>query len=153
MSKIKKITKELSVGQVSERSGLPVSTIHFYEEKGLIASERNSANHRRYKRDVLRKLAVINVAQRAGIPLREIADALETIPNQGKVTAGHWKRLATEWKVDLNDRIDRLTRLRDLIGYCIGCGCLSVKDCAMMNSKDKLGDEGAGARLLDPIDV
>jgi MerR family transcriptional regulator, redox-sensitive transcriptional activator SoxR len=144
------IKKELSVGEVAARSGLAVSAIHFYESKGLIKSARNNANHRRYPRDVLRKLGVIGVAQRAGIPLREISEALATLPDEGKVTAEQWSRLASLWREDLDERIDRLTRLRDTIGYCIGCGCLSVKDCSLMNANDKLAEEGAGARLLDP---
>ena len=140
----------LSVGDVAGRSGLAVSAIHFYESKGLIKSWRNKGNHRRYPRDVLRKLAVIKVAQRAGIPLKEISDALATIPNEGKVTAHHWSRLAKQWRASLDDRIDRLTRLRDTLGYCIGCGCLSVKDCELMNPEDKLGRKGPGPQLLDP---
>ena len=144
--------KELSVGEVAARSGLAVSTIHFYESKGLIQSRRNQGNHRRYPRDVLRRLAVINVAQLAGIPLKEIKEALATIPNEGKITAQHWGRLAKGWRADLNDRIERLTGLRDTLGDCIGCGCLSLKDCSLMNADDILARDGAGARILDPID-
>jgi len=140
----------LSVGEVAARSGLAVSAIHFYESKNLIRSWRNDGNHRRFPRDVLRKLAVIKVAQRAGIPLKEISKALATIPNEGKVTAQQWSRLARNWKADLDDRIERLTRLRDTLGYCIGCGCLSVKDCQLMNPNDELGLKGSGPRLLDP---
>lgn len=144
------VKKELTVGDVAARSGLAVSTIHFYETKGLIRSQRNQGNHRRYQRDVLRRLAVINVAQLAGIPLREIKEALATIPHDGKVTEKHWSRLARLWRANLDDRIDRLTGLRDTLEECIGCGCLSVKDCALMNEDDKLGRQGSGARILDP---
>ena len=140
----------LSVGDIAARSGLAVSAIHFYESRGLIKSWRNKGNHRRFARDVLRKLAVIKVAQRAGIPLREISDALATIPNEGKVTAHDWSRLAKQWRARLDDRIERLTRLRDTLGYCIGCGCLSVKDCELMNPDDKLACKGPGPQLLDP---
>ena len=142
--------RDLSVGEVAARSGLAVSAIHFYEQKGLIKSWRNNGNHRRYPREVLRKLAVIKVAQRTGIPLSEISNALATIPNEGKVTAQHWNRLASEWRSELDDRINRLIRLRDMLGYCIGCGCLSVTDCQLMNKDDKLSETGAGPRLLDP---
>lgn len=142
----------LSVGAVSIRSGLTVPTIHFYESKGLIESSRNPSNHRRYPRSVLRRLAVIKVAQLAGVPLREVKEALDTLPNEAKITAKDWKKLAANWQSDLNDRIDRLTRLRDTIGYCIGCGCLSVTDCELMNAGDKLSAEGSGPRLLDPLD-
>lgn len=141
---------ELSVGQVAERSGLSISAIHFYEKQGLVTSSRNSSNHRRYRRDVLRRLAVIKVAQRAGVPLKEIAQAMETVPQTGAVSARHWTKLARTWRTDLDDRINRLTRLRDTLGYCIGCGCLSVKDCKLMNPDDALGIEGTGPRLLDP---
>ncbi len=143
---------ELSVGAVSSRSGLSVSTIHFYESKGLIESTRNSSNHRRYPRSVLRRLAVIKVAQMAGVPLREIKDALGTLPDETRVNAKDWSKLAKNWRADLDDRIDRLTRLRDTMAYCIGCGCLSVTDCELMNSEDKLSKEGSGPRLLDPLD-
>ena len=110
----------LSVGDVAARSGLAVSAIHFYESRGLIKSWRNEENHRRFPRDVLRKLAVIKVAQRAGIPLKEISNALATIPNEGRVTTHDWSRLAKQWRARLDDRIGRLTRLRDTLGYCIG---------------------------------
>lgn len=141
--------RELSVGDVSRRSGLAVSAIHFYESKGLITSRRNSGNHRRYDRGVLRKLAVIKVAQRAGIPLQEIKEAMSRLSNDRTVTAKDWSNLAEYWQTSLNDRIDRLTRMRDTIGYCIGCGCLSVDDCELMNPDDELGKKGPGAHLLE----
>lgn len=144
--------EELSVGEVAARSGVAVSTLHFYESKGLISSQRNNGNHRRYHRGVLRKIAVIKVAQRAGIPLKEIKDALSTLSNDRTVTAKDWARLADNWRDDLNDRIDRLTRMRDTIGYCIGCGCLSVDDCYLMNPADELGEKGPGPHLLEPDD-
>ncbi|MHA1566810.1 MAG: redox-sensitive transcriptional activator SoxR, partial [Alphaproteobacteria bacterium] len=140
----------LSVGEVAARGGIAVSAIHFYESKGLIESWRNNRNHRRYPRGVLRRLSVIKVAQRAGIPLREIKEALATLPNENNVTAGDWSKLATEWRADLDDRINRLTRLRESLGDCIGCGCLSVKECELMNADDKLSEQGSGPRLLDP---
>lgn len=145
-----KKTDELSVGAVSSRSGLTVATIHFYESKDLIESTRNSSNHRRYPRSVLRRLSVIKIAQMAGIPLREIKETLDTLPSEANVTANDWKRLATHWQSVLNDRIDRLTMLRDTLGYCIGCGCLSISNCELMNPGDTLSQEGSGPRLLDP---
>ncbi|WP_143821077.1 redox-sensitive transcriptional activator SoxR [Motiliproteus sp. MSK22-1] len=144
---------ELSVGEVSARSGVAVSAIHFYESKGLIKSWRNNGNHRRYGREVLRKIAVIKAAQNAGIPLKEIATALATIPDSNKVTSDDWEKLSTKWKSELDDRIERLIMLRDRLSYCIGCGCLSVKHCEMINPSDKLAEKGAGPRLLDPKDV
>lgn len=146
----RKLSRDLSVGEVAARSGVAVSTIHFYETKGLIRGWRNDGNHRRYGRDVLRRVAVIKVAQRAGIPLREIAEALSTLPEERTPTAHDWKRLSAGWKADLDARIGRLTRLRDQLAGCIGCGCLSIRDCPLRNPHDELGEEGAGPRLLDP---
>ena len=142
--------KELSVGEVSARSGLPVSTIHFYESKGLISSWRNNGNHRRYARGVLRKLAVIKVAQKTGIPLEEIKQALSQLTNDKTVTSEDWDHLANTWREDLDSRINQLTRLRDIIGSCIGCGCLSVNECELFNPEDKVSENGPGAFFLDP---
>jgi MerR family redox-sensitive transcriptional activator SoxR len=147
-----RLPRELSVGAVAARSGVAVSTLHFYEAEGLIAGHRTAANHRRYGRDVLRRIAVIRVAQRAGIPLKEIAAALGSLPASRTPTAEDWARLAARWKGDLDDRIARLTRLRDQMTTCIGCGCLSIRDCPLRNPLDALGGAGAGARLLDPDD-
>lgn len=141
---------ELTVGEVAVRSGLPVSTIHFYESKGLIGSRRNAGNQRRYARDVLRRIAVIKVAQRIGIPLASIASALESLPDGRTPTAKDWNRLSAAWKQELDDRIDKLTRLRDQLGECIGCGCLSLEKCKLRNPLDELSSEGPGPRLLDP---
>ena len=149
MDALRQIKLELSVGEVAARSGVPISTIHFYERRGLIRSWRNDGNHRRYSRDVLRRVSVIKVAQRAGIPLNEIGRALASLPSSRTPTAGDWARLSAGWKADLDDRIARLTRLRDQISSCIGCGCLSIRDCPLRNPNDVLSREGAGPRLLD----
>ena len=138
----------LSVGQVAKRSGLPISTLHFYERKGLIASLRNAANHRVYPREVLRRVTVIQVAQRAGVPLAEIAHALSHLPAQGVPSTQDWEEMAKGWHADLTSRIDTLTALRDKMALCIGCGCLSVQRCPLMNKGDYLAAEGPGARLL-----
>lgn len=142
------IPKELTVGQVAERSGVAVSTIHFYEAKGLIASRRNQSNHRRYPREILRRVAVIRVAQRAGIPLATIREALASLPDERTPTAEDWKRLSAEWKAELDARITHLIELRDQLGDCIGCGCLSVETCPLRNPWDELGEQGPGPRLL-----
>jgi MerR family transcriptional regulator, redox-sensitive transcriptional activator SoxR len=144
------LRRELSVGEVAARSGVAVSTLHFYESQGLIASHRNRGNHRRYPRDVLRRVAIIKVAQRAGIPLKEIAAALAALPHSRAPTAQDWRRLSGRWKAELDDRIARLTRLRDRLSGCIGCGCLSIRDCPLRNPYDNLGTQGSGPRLLDP---
>lgn len=140
---------ELSVGEVAERSGVAVSTLHFYEAKGLIASNRNAGNQRRYRRDVLRRVAVIKVAQRLGVALSDIAAALATLPEGRTPTAKDWNRLSARWKHDLDARIDKLTRLRDQLGECIGCGCLSLEHCKLRNPLDEMSEQGAGARLLE----
>lgn len=140
--------RELTVGQAAERSGVAVSAIHFYEAKGLIASRRNASNHRRYPREVLRRVAVIRVAQSAGIPLAEIRDALQTLPQERTPTAEDWRQLSAKWKTDLDARIAHLTELRDQLGDCIGCGCLSVERCPLRNPSDELGTNGSGPRLL-----
>ncbi|PMR76455.1 redox-sensitive transcriptional activator SoxR [Billgrantia endophytica] len=142
--------RELSVGEVAERSGLAVSAIHFYESKGLIRSRRNAGNQRRFSRDVLRRVAIIKVAQRTGISLAEVRDAFETLPASRAPTAADWQRLSASWRQGLDDRIARLTRLRDQLDHCIGCGCLSMNDCPLRNPEDELAEEGSGPRLLDP---
>ncbi len=140
----------LSVGEVAKRSGVAVSTLHFYETKGLIRSLRTEGNQRRYPRGVLRRVAVIKVAQRTGIPLASIQAALASLPWDRAPTAEAWSRLSLAWRVELDDRIRRLTQLRDQMDDCIGCGCLSLKTCPLRNPQDTLGAQGAGPRLLEP---
>ena len=140
----------LTVGEVAARSGVAVSTLHFYESKGLIQSWRNQGNQRRYAREVLRRVAVIRVAQRAGISLAAIREALKTLPNQRTPTNEDWSRLSAQWRADLNDRIHRLTRLRDQLDGCIGCGCLSLDVCPLRNPGDKCAKLGRGPQYLDP---
>lgn len=143
------IRRELTVGEVAARSGVAVSAVHFYEAEGLIRSWRNAGNHRRYGRDVLRRIAIIKVAQRAGITLKEIAGAFSTLPDGRTPNRQDWERLSAAWHADLNDRIARLTRLRDRLSGCIGCGCLSVDRCPLQNPYDALGRDGSGPRLLE----
>ena len=142
--------RELGVGEVAARSGVAVSALHFYEKKGLIHSLRTAGNQRRYRREVLRRIAVIKVAQRAGIPLAQIRDALDALPDGRTPTVADWKRLSRRWRDDLDARIARLVGLRDSLDGCIGCGCLSLKACPLRNPGDVLGEEGPGPRLLDP---
>lgn len=139
----------LSVGELAKRSGVAVSTIHFYESKGLIPSWRNSGNHRRFPRGVLRRVSLIKVAQRLGISLELVGQALDALPKDRAPTARDWKKLSDGWRSDLDDRIAKLTRLRDSLDGCIGCGCLSMKVCPLRNPDDKLSNEGPGPRLLD----
>ena len=119
----------LTVGKVAKRSGLAVSSLHFYETKGLILGWRNQANQRRYPHEVLRRVSLIKVAQRLGIPLASINQALNSLPRGRSPTDTAWHRLASRWREELTDRIERLTLLRDRLGGCIGCGCLSLKEC------------------------
>ncbi len=141
---------QLTVGHVAQRSGVAVSALHFYEAQGLIQSWRNRGNQRLYAREVLRRIAIIKVAQRTGIPLSEIREALATLPDERTPTAADWTRLSARWRADLDDRIQRLTRLRDQLDGCIGCGCLSLGVCPLRNPWDKLGAQGPGPQLLDP---
>ena len=145
-----RIQKDLSVGEVAARSGVAVSAIHFYEAKGLIRSRRNQGNQRRYAREVLRLVAVIKVAQRIGIPLAMIRDALATLPHGRTPTAADWRKLSANWKRGLDERIEKMMQLRDSLTGCIGCGCLSLKVCPLRNPRDRLGEEGPGPRLLEP---
>jgi len=150
MTKSEKIKalEGLSVGEVAERSGVAISTLHFYEAEGLIESWRNGGNHRRYSRDVLRRIAVIRVAQRAGVPLKEIAEALKTLPQKRTPNAKDWARLSAGWRGELDARIETLTRLRDELSGCIGCGCLSLKACPLRNPGDALAAGGSGPLLF-----
>jgi len=139
----------LTVGEIAKRSGLPVSTLHFWESKGLIHSTRSNGNQRRFARPELRRIAVIEIGQRAGIPLSEIREVLDTLPGDRAVSARNWAALSNRWKRSLDDRIGRLTALRDQLGQCIGCGCLSLDKCQLRNPDDKLAAQGSGPRLLD----
>ena len=150
MSQQARLPGELSVGDVARRSGLAVSALHFYEAEGLIRSHRTRGNQRRYAREVLSRVAIIKVAQRAGIPLKTIREAFKALPQERTPTVADWTRLSSAWKQELERRIDRLTRLRDHLNGCIGCGCLSVRDCPLHNPLDRLAEEGPGPRLLDP---
>ncbi|AOE61462.1 redox-sensitive transcriptional activator SoxR [Pseudomonas corrugata] len=143
------IHKELTVGQVAARSGVAVTALHFYEAKGLIKSTRNQGNQRRYPRGVLRRVALIKVAQRLGIPLAEIGEALKTLPDNRAPTAADWQVLSAQWSQDLDKRINQLMALRDRLNGCIGCGCLSMEACPLRNQGDVLGERGPGAHLLD----
>ena len=140
----------LSVGEVAARSGVAVSTLHFYEAKGLIHSSRTAGNQRRYPRSVLRRIAVIRIAQKTGIPLAEIEEALSALPDDRQLLASDWQRLSERWHRDLTQRIEKLTALRDQLTTCIGCGCLSMQECPLRNPLDTLSAEGPGPRLLEP---
>jgi MerR family redox-sensitive transcriptional activator SoxR len=139
---------ELTVGQLSARSGVAVSALHFYEAQGLISARRTAGNQRRYPRAMLRRIAFIRASQRVGIPLAQIRDALATLPAGRTPSRRDWARLSAAWRQDLDDRIDRLRRLRDRLTGCIGCGCLSLTTCRLANPDDVLGGVGPGPRNL-----
>jgi MerR family redox-sensitive transcriptional activator SoxR len=139
---------ELTVGQLSERSGVAVSALHFYESKGLITSRRTTGNQRRYARDVLRRVSFIRLSQRVGIPLNDIREALALLPAERTPTRADWARLSAAWRGDLDARIARLQQLRDDLTDCIGCGCLSLQSCRLANPEDVLAAQGSGPRRL-----
>ncbi len=143
-------SQELGIGEVARRCGVAVSALHFYEAKGLITSWRNGGNQRRYPREVLRRVSIIKVAQRLGIPLASIKEALDSLPKGRTPTAQDWRKLSARWQGDLNERIGKLSRLRDQLTGCIGCGCLSMGDCPLRNPWDRLSGKGPGPQLLEP---
>jgi len=140
--------RELTVGQVAARAGVTVSALHFYETRGLLRSRRTTGNQRRYTRDVLRRIAFIRVAQRVGIPLAMIAEALAALPEERTPTTEDWARLSAGWRSELDGRIARLTQLRDDFTDCIGCGCLSLQRCRLANPGDAYGARGPGPGRL-----
>lgn len=140
--------KELSVGQLSERSGVAVSALHFYERQGLITSRRTSGNQRRYRRDTLRVVALVRIAQRVGIPLAEVAQVLAKLPEGRVPTRRDWERLSRCWQASIEERIHGLEQLRDDFTDCIGCGCLSIDRCKLANPYDTLAEQGPGPRRL-----
>ena len=150
MADISSMHRDLAVGEVAARSGIRVSAVHFYEAKGLIHAVRSSGNQRRFAREVLRRIAIIKVAQRAGIPLKRIKQAMNGLPVHRAPSKQDWERLSAEWQADLEERITRLTKLRNQMTLCIGCGCLSTEHCPLRNPGDALGAEGPGPRLMDP---
>lgn len=140
--------QDLPPGELAARAGVAVSALHFYERQGLITSTRTSGNQRRYTRDTLRRVAFIKMSQRLGIPLARVRDALATLPADRVPASRDWARLSARWRSDLDDRILHLQRLRDDLANCIGCGCLSLRACALFNPDDTLGSQGPGAVLL-----
>ncbi|WP_394830689.1 redox-sensitive transcriptional activator SoxR [Pendulispora rubella] len=143
---------ELTVGELAARSGVAVSALHFYESKGLLRSRRTKGNQRRYARDALRRVAFIRAGQRVGIPLTMIREALALLPEQRTPTPEDWARLSAQWREELDIRLAQLRLLRDGLTDCIGCGCLSLERCVLVNPYDKLGREGPGARRW-PLDT
>ena len=142
------VSPVLSVGEVARRSGLPVSTLHFYESRALISSVRTAGNQRRYARDVLRRIAFIRTAQQVGVSLDEIQSALSSLPSGRAPSRADWQRLSASWRDDLDARIAQLRQLRDTLDGCIGCGCLSLDSCRLRNPLDRLAAQGPGPQRL-----
>lgn len=140
----------LTIGQLSQRSGVAPSAIRFYESRGLIHSRRTTGNQRRYETATLRRVSFVRAAQRVGLSLDEIGAALATLPDNRTPTTDDWTKLSATWRSRLDDQIERLERLRDRLDGCIGCGCLSLKTCALSNPGDILAERGPGAVNLEP---
>jgi MerR family redox-sensitive transcriptional activator SoxR len=140
----------LTVGELAARSGVTTSALRYYESQGLVTSERTAGNQRRYARPMLRRVAFIRSAQRVGLTLEEIADALATLPEGRTPTKADWTRLSHAWRPRINAQIERLERLRDSLDSCIGCGCLSLRRCALSNPNDEAAPRGPGAVFLEP---
>jgi len=138
----------LTIRQVATRSGIATSALRFYEAEGLIRARRTSGGQRRFARDVLRRVAFVRIAQRVGLTIEEIRRALATLPASRTPTKDDWERLARGWQPRLDEQIATLERLRDRLGSCIGCGCLSFKACALYNPGDTAARLGAGPRWL-----
>ena len=138
----------MTVGEVAARSGMATSAVRYYEREGLIAATRTAGKQRRFQRDVLRRLAFIRAARNIGLSLEEVMGALARLPNGRAPTRADWSRLSRGWRARLDEQIAALVALRDGLDSCIGCGCLSLKSCALRNPEDAAGKAGPGARYL-----
>ena len=139
---------DLSIGEIAARSGVAPSALRFYEREGLIRSERTPGNQRRYERPVLRRLAFIQAGRAAGVPLERIRAALSALPSNRTPTRRDWERLSKRWREDLEARIATLQALHDRLNTCIGCGCLSIDKCELLNPEDEAAGMGVGAHYL-----
>jgi MerR family transcriptional regulator, redox-sensitive transcriptional activator SoxR len=142
------VPDELTIGELAARSGVAPSALRFYEAQGLVSSSRTSGNQRRYERAVLRRIALIQAGRAAGIPLERIRAALDTLPGGRTPTRRDWERLSRSWRADLERQIATLHAIRDRLTTCIGCGCLSIDACGLLNPDDEAGDLGTGAHYL-----
>ena len=138
----------LSIGETAKRSGVAASALRFYETQNLIGSHRGPGNQRRFHRSMLRRISIIKVAQSLGLSLEEISTALETLPDKRTPTRRDWEKLSSKWRDQLDARIANLQKLREQLSGCIGCGCLSLKRCALYNPGDRAAAKGAGPRYL-----
>ena len=139
---------DLTIGELSARSGVAPSALRFYEEQGLIRADRTSGNQRRYPRATLRRIALLRAGRSAGIPLGRIREALDSLPSERQPTRRDWERLSRSWRADIDNCIVTLEVLRDRLTTCIGCGCLSIDRCSLLNPEDEAAAFGAGAHYL-----
>ena len=137
----------MTIGEVAERSGVATSALRFYEDQGLIHPERNDSGHRRYPRTVIRVVAFIVFAQKIGLSLTEVAAELAKLPRNRVPERADWIKLSGQWRERVDERIAELERLRDGLGQCIGCGCLSLQQCRLANPGDRVARAGAGPRF------
>jgi MerR family redox-sensitive transcriptional activator SoxR len=142
------VASELTIGEVATRSGVAPSALRFYEREGLIVSTRTDGNQRRYDRAVLRRIAFVQAGRAAGVPLVEIRKALDGLPTRRTPSRKDWERLSNKWRDDLDARIETLQALRNRLTTCIGCGCLSIDQCDLLNPDDEAAARGAGAHYL-----
>jgi MerR family redox-sensitive transcriptional activator SoxR len=138
----------LTIGEVAARTGVSASALRYYEREGLVRAERTDGGQRRYHRDALRTIAFVRIAQRVGLTLEEIRAALATLPDARTPNRADWERLSRSWRPRLDEQIAVLTRLRDELTSCIGCGCLSLRACALYNRDDAAAALGSGPRYL-----
>jgi len=138
----------LSIGAVAYRTGLTVSAIRFYEERGLVSADRNAGGQRRFERSDIRRLSFVQIAQQLGFSIEQIGEALRSLPEGRAPTKRDWTRISRKFRKDLDRRIEMLERLRDKLDGCIGCGCLSLESCALYNPEDKASLKGAGPRFV-----
>jgi MerR family redox-sensitive transcriptional activator SoxR len=138
----------LTIGELAARSGVAPSALRYYEQLGLVRSERTAGNQRRYRRSELRRVAFVRIAQQVGVSLEEIRAALAQLPGERTPTSADWAHLSEAWRQRLDERIGLLERLRDTLDGCIGCGCLSLDRCSLYNPGDELAAEGPGPRRL-----
>jgi MerR family redox-sensitive transcriptional activator SoxR len=142
------VPDKLTIGELSARSGVAPSALRFYEAQGLISARRSPGNQRRYDRAVLRRIALVQAGRAAGIPLQQIHMALETVPSDRTPTRRDWQRLSRGWRAEIDHRIAMLEALRSRLTTCIGCGCLSIDRCSLLNPNDEAAALGAGAHYL-----
>ncbi|MCF2572686.1 redox-sensitive transcriptional activator SoxR [Brevibacterium sp. UCMA 11754] len=146
-------TDLLSVGDVAERTGVAVSALHFYERQGLISATRTAGGQRRFARHVIRRVTVIQVAKRMGIPLVEVSEVFSDLPKDRMPGKSDWRRISERWRGRLEARRKEIQRMEEELVECIGCGCVSLRSCRVLNPDDELGSDGSGPRLLPEFPV